>query len=174
MAWSDLFSAISNLDTLYPCDIGILNNLWNISTVISYVFVRILLGVLWRFICFKHIYNLFGIKYVINFYHPRMRVGNHFTQVCVCVYVCLSVCVSVCLDYNFWTAIAWNFIFGMQIHLDHIKYQGHLVQVKVKCLKCHIFLIYYLYMLVFHQNMLKISRSSEGLGHSLSRLNDEI
>ena len=43
----------------------------------------------------------------INFYHPRMWVGNVFGHVClcvcvsVCVSVCLSVCVSVCSGYNF-------------------------------------------------------------------------
>ena len=34
-----------------------------------------------------------------NFYHPRMRVGNNFTQVCLCVCVC--VCQSVYSGYNF-------------------------------------------------------------------------
>ena len=32
----------------------------------------------------------------INFYHPRMRVGNVFGRVCLSV--CLSVCPSVCLS----------------------------------------------------------------------------
>ena len=64
------------------------------------------------------------------YYHPRMRVGNVFGRVClsvcpsVCLSVCLSVrlsvCLSVCSDYNFWTASHRNFIFGMEVHLDHI------------------------------------------------------
>ena len=36
----------------------------------------------------------------INFYHPRMRVGNVFGHVCLsaCVSVCVSVCLGVCLS----------------------------------------------------------------------------
>ena len=56
-------------------------------------------------------------------------------SMCVCVCVCLSVCLSVCSGYNFWTSWHRNFIFGMALHLDHIKvkfeYQGHWVKVKV-------------------------------------------
>ena len=54
-----------------------------------------------------------------------MQIGNNFTWaclyvcLCVCVCVCLSVCLSVCSGYNFWTVIAGNVFFGMQIHLDH-------------------------------------------------------
>ena len=35
-----------------------------------------------------------------NLYHPRMRIGNNFSRVClcVCVSVCVSVCPSVCLS----------------------------------------------------------------------------
>ena len=50
----------------------------------------------------------------LSYYHPRMRTGNNFSQVCLCT------CVSVCLGYNFWTSKVRNFTFGMQIHLDHI------------------------------------------------------
>ena len=78
-----------------------------------------------------------------------MRVGNVIGHVClsvcvsVCVFVCVSVCLSVCLSvcvpvctgYNFWTPWHRNFIFGMQLHLDHIyvkfEYQGHWIKVKV-------------------------------------------
>ena len=42
-------------------------------------------------------------------YHLRMRVGNIFSHVCLCV--CLSICVSVCSAYNFWTPSHKNFIF---------------------------------------------------------------
>ena len=52
-----------------------------------------------------------------NFYHPRMRIGNNFSQLCVSV--CVSV-MSVCSGYKFWTARARNFIFSVQIHLDNI------------------------------------------------------
>ena len=65
-------------------------------------------------------------------YHPYMRVGNAFGHICLCVCVSACVCVSVCLSvcpcvcvsifsgYNFWTHWYRNFIFGMQVHLDHI------------------------------------------------------
>ena len=67
--------------------------------------------------------------FLLHNYHPRMRVGNVFSHVCVsvclsvcsvCLSVCVSVCVSVCWGYNFWTAWHRNFIFGMQVHLDYI------------------------------------------------------
>ena len=55
--------------------------------------------------------------------HPRMQIGNVFSC------VCLSVCVSICSGYNFLTASHRNFIFSMEIYIDHIlvkfKYQGH-------------------------------------------------
>ena len=54
----------------------------------------------------------------LNCYHPRMRIGNNFNWVCLSV--CLSVSLSVCSSYNFWTIKTRNFIFGVQIHLDHI------------------------------------------------------
>ena len=72
----------------------------------------------------------------LNFYHPRMRVGNVFSHVCVYLSVCLSVCLSICSGYNFWTASHRDFIFGMQVPIYHIKvkfeYQGHWVRLYEK------------------------------------------
>ena len=62
----------------------------------------------------------------IYHYHPGMWVSNVFSHVClsvcvsVCVSVCLSVCLSVCSGYNFLTPWYRNFIFSMQIYLEHI------------------------------------------------------
>ena len=68
----------------------------------------------------------FCIDSLHSYYHPRMRIGNNFTQVCLCVslFVCLCVCLCFCLSvwsgsYS-WTAIARNFIFSVQVYLDHI------------------------------------------------------
>ena len=70
-----------------------------------------------------------------------MWVGNIFDRIClsVCLSIHLSVCLSVCSDYNFLTASHRNFIFGMEVHCDHIyikfEYQGHWVKVKAMCQK---------------------------------------
>ena len=45
--------------------------------------------------------------------------GMYFITIRVCGKVIISVR-SVCSDYNFLTSIARNFIFSLQIHLDHI------------------------------------------------------
>ena len=37
----------------------------------------------------------FGVVY---FYHPRMRRGNVFSRICLCVGVCLSVCNALSFD----------------------------------------------------------------------------
>ena len=60
-------------------------------------------------------------------------VGNNFNQVCLSLSVCL-----------FGTATVRKFIFSEQKHLDDIwvKYQGHWIKVKVKCIKCHIYLTF--------------------------------
>ena len=54
--------------------------------------------------CLSGLAPLFGSdrdRCSLNYYHPRMRVGNVYSQVCesVCLSVCLSacVCLSVCL-----------------------------------------------------------------------------
>ena len=58
----------------------------------------------------------------LNYYHPRMRVGNVFSRICLSVHLSVhpSFCVYVCSGYNFWTPSHINFIFGIQIHLYHI------------------------------------------------------
>ena len=58
-------------------------------------------------------------------YHLRMRVGNIFSHVCLCV--CVSVCVSVCSAYNFWTPSHKNFIFAMQVpYMSWIRHMPQL------------------------------------------------
>ena len=32
-------------------------------------------------------------------YHPRMRIGNNFSWVCLCLYICLCVSLSFCLSF---------------------------------------------------------------------------
>ena len=99
---------------------------WWISTIISNEFLHIWWDQKWN--------NIFTIQIRVKmlpvlrhrafcWYHPRMWAGNNFTWACLfgCVYVCVCVCVCVvCSDYNFWTAIAGNFIFGMLLYLDYI------------------------------------------------------
>ena len=89
----------------------------------------------------------------------HMWVGNNFTR------VCMSVCSG------FGTAIARNFIFGMQIHHDHIsvkfEYQCHWV--KVKWVKHHIFNCICLYSTktILKAKVSWRSRSAEGPVKSL-------
>ena len=84
-------------------------------------------------------------------YHPRMRRGNAFGRVCVCLFVCvfvsqfcsgsvcLCVCLPVCSGSNFWKLWPTNFTFRRQVHLQNIHinfvYQGHWAKVKVTAAK---------------------------------------
>ena len=50
---------------------------------------------------------------ILHFYHPRMRVGNNFSW--VCLFVCLCFCLCICAGCNFWTVEGRNFIL---VHID--------------------------------------------------------
>ena len=41
----------------------------------------------------------------MDFYHPRMWIGNNFSRVSVCVCVCVCVCLSVSLSICLWVCV---------------------------------------------------------------------
>ena len=100
-----------------------------------------------------------------TFYHPRMRTGNNFSQICLCT------CVSVWSDFNFWTAIARKLICSIQIHLDHISTNDlstKVIELRSKSnRKWHTLHILLFCML---SSTKKLSES-QNQGHSMSRSN---
>ena len=96
----------------------------------------------------------------IHYYHPRMRVGNVFSH------VCLSVCLSVCLGYNFWTALHRNFIFwhgGMSWpYLDQVWVSRSLGQGHVQKMLVYLFNLLFLCMWLQVINKVKVTHQDQG------------
>ena len=87
---------------------------------------------------------MYNFKSNLNNYHPHIRVGNVFGQVClsVCLCVCLCVCLSVFL---FVQAITFEplDVESLLLACRYIKfeYPGHWVKVKVISEKMIVLLI---------------------------------
>ena len=103
-----------------------------------------------------------------EFYHLLMRIGNNFSQVClsVCLSASLFVCLSVCSGRTFELLIVGTSfsVYKYILTMSRYTYEGHWMKVKVKCIFCHICLVFNSISLYFTQRCSQRSRSSEGQG----------